>query len=943
MAEMIVAPVINVLAQLLIEEANWFKGIHREVKSLKDELESIRCFLKDAEERSEKGNANDGVKTWVKQVREEAYHIEDVIDVYLLHVAKQSHQHGGLGFLFKTSYLFKGLKRRHDIAFEIRNIKSSLHEIKKRGKRYGFDSVQQESSRGTATSEQDYDPRLGSLFVEDDEFFDVGLTREELMTKLVEGQSTRMVISLVGTGGIGKTTLVKKVYDSEVVKGHFDCCAWITVSQSYNFEKLLRNMMREIHPAPEYIAGETGTIVERLISVLRKYLETKRYIVVFDDVWQLDFWEFIKNALPNNDRGSRIIVTTRNEAVAISCKDASCSLVEKLQPWPQEMAWEFFCRKTFRHEVHRCCPEELEELSQEIVKKCQGLPLVLATVAGLLSTKEKNVFEWRKMHDSLCFEVETNPQLSNISKILSLSYNNLPHYLKSCFLYFSVFPEDLLITDLRLYRYWIAEGFVTEKRGKTLEQVAEEYLNELIQRNLVQVWGLLCGSDKLCRIHDLLHDIIISRASELGFCQILDEKSSKISGKTRRLSIQGTEKVVETVDDYGTRSLLLFNINELPNAFKLTLFQKLKKFKLLKVLDLTSVPLCYLPKEVGNLFHLKFLSIKNTKVKVLPKFIGKLVNLEILDFRFTPISELPVEINKLRNLRVLLGYYHNLEAGFGTTTFYGMRTPKGFGCLENLHILGFVSGYHRGASVFKELENLRQLRSLLMTGLTTENGRALCVAIEKMNHIERLYLRPLNNDVILDLEACSSPPRFLSRLELNGRLQKLPDWVSKLQNLSTLGLNDSRLADDPLKYLKNLPSLVYLWLSTAYEGEQLHFGQGGFQKLKLLQLDQLDGLKEMKISRGTLPLLEELSISSCSQLKMTASNLRGLKSLKLVEISEMPREFELDMQPERDQDHWKIRNVPFFPFRFRGQGDVYDLYESTLKWNVDRYRHLYML
>ncbi|KAL5547677.1 hypothetical protein UlMin_002908 [Ulmus minor] len=943
MAEMVVAPVIEVLAQLLIEEANWFKGVHREVKSLKDELESIRCFLKDAEERSEKGNVNDGVKTWVKQVREEAYHIEDVIDVYLLHVAKKSHQHGGLGFLFRTSYLFKGLKRRQDIASEIRHIKASLYEIKKRGKRYGFDYVEQESSRGTATSEQDYDPRLGSLFVEDDEFFDVGFTREELMTRLVEGQSPRMVISLVGTGGIGKTTLVKKVYDNEVLKGHFDCCAWITVSQSYNLEKLLRNMMQQIHPAAEYIAGETGTIIERLVSALRKYLETKRYIVVFDDVWQLDFWGFMKHALPNNDRGSRIIVTTRNEVVAISCKDASCSLVEKLQPWPQEMAWEFFCKKTFRHEVHRCCPEELEELSREIVKKCQGLPLVLATVAGILSTKEKNVFELRKMYDSLCFEVETNPHLSNISKILSLSYNNLPHYLKSCFLYFSVFPEDRLIADVRLYRYWIAEGFVTETRGKTLEQVAEEYLNELIQRNLVQVWGLLHGLDKLCRVHDLLHDIIISRANELGFCQILDEKSSKNSGKTRRLSIQGTEKAVETVDDYGTRSMLLFNFDELPNTFMLTLFQKFKKFKLLKVLDLTGVPLSYLPKEVGNLFHLKFLSIKKTKVKVLPKFIGKLVNLEILDFMFTPISELPVEINKLRNLRVLVGFYHNLEDGFGAVTFDGIRTPKGFGCLENVHILGLVNGYHRGAAFFKELDNLRQLRWLSMSDLTTENGRALCVAIEKMNHLERLCLHSINKEVILDLEALSSPPQFLSRLELTGRLQKLPNWVSKLQGLSILGLSDSRLADDPLKYLKNLPSLVYLGLSIAYKGERLHFEQGGFQKLKLLQLNKLDGLKEMKISRGTLPLLEKLFISSCSQLKMTASNLRGLKSLELVEISEMPREFELNMQPEGDRDHWKIRNVPFSPIWLTGKGDAYDFHESSLKWNVDRYRHLYMV
>ncbi|KAL5548074.1 hypothetical protein UlMin_003305 [Ulmus minor] len=392
----------------------------------------------------------------------------------------------------------------------------------------------------------------------------------------------------------------------------------------------------------------------------------------------------------------REVKSLKDELESIRCflKDAE-ERSEKRERWSEDLGEASKGRSlshrrcygcTFRHEVHRCCPEELEELSQEIVKKCQGL-----------------------------------------------------------------------------YRYWIAEGFVTEKRGKTLEQVAEEYLNELIQRNLVQVWGLLCGSDKLCRVHDLLHDIIISRANEMGFCQILDEKSSKISGKSRRLSIQGTENAVET----------------------------------------------------------------------------------ILDFMFTAISELPVEITKLQNLRVLLGFYHNLEAGFSITTFSGTRTPKGFGCLENLHILGLVNGYHRGAAFFKELENLKQLRWLIMSDLATENERALCVAIEKMNHLERLNLVSINKDVILALEALSSPPPFLSRLQLTGRLQKLPNWVSKLQNLSTLGLNDSRLADDPLKYLKNLPSLVYLWLLVAYEGEQLHFEQGGFQKLKLLQLNKLDGLKEM--------------------------------------------------------------------------------------------------
>ncbi|PON81104.1 NB-ARC domain, LRR domain containing protein [Trema orientale] len=838
--------------------------------------------------------------------------------------------------LIFSRQLFKALKPHQNIIFEIKNIKASLREIKDRGERYGFNSLEEgSSSKSSVTSIEYHDPRLNSLFVTDNEFLDVNFPSDKLIACLVEGALARMMISFVGTGGIGKTTLVKKVYDVEVVKGHFDCCAWITVSQSYNIEKLLRILAQQISSTIERVAGEVD-IIEYLINPLRQHLQTKRYLVVFDDVWQTDFWCVMKHALPINDKGSRIIITTRNDTIADSCKETSSDLVIKLQPWSQEMAWELFCKKAFKYEFERTCPKELEELSMQIVKKCQGLPLVIATVAGLLSLKEKSAFEWKKMHDALCSELETNPHLSNISKILSLSYNNLPYYLKSCFLYFAIFPEDRFIADVRLYRYWIGEGFVKEKRGKTLEQVAEEYLNELIQRNLVQVWGLLGYSDKLCRVHDLVHDVILSRANELGFCQILDENKSMISGKSRRLSIHTSNKnAMETIEDYGARSIFLFNVDGLTKAFMLTWFEKFKKFQLLKVLDFTDVPLEYLPKEVGNLFHLKYLCLRNTKVKKLPKSIGNLQNLQILDLFYSPILELPIEINKLRNLRLLMGIYHDRTMGLNLDAVHGLRAKKGIGCLNNLHVLCVVDSSCGGVSLIKELDNLRQLRWLSISNLTAENARALSVSIQKMNHLERLVLISSSTDEILDLQSILSPPSLLYHIVLrSGRLLSFPSWISKLQNLSTFGLNDTRLVDNPLKILGGLPNLEHFWLENTYEREELHFEKCSFPKLKLLQINKLDRLEIMKVKLGALPLLEVLCIGTCPLLK-TATGLQHLRSLKLIEISDMPGEFVTDLQPDTGRQQWTVRHVPYAAW-FTGEGDAYDFYQSAYNWNVDR-------
>ncbi|KAI8004231.1 Disease resistance protein RPM1 [Camellia lanceoleosa] len=550
MAERAVSSVIQYLAPLLTGEVRLLKGVRKEIVSIKDELERIHSFLEDAESRAEKGDK--GVKTWVKQVREVSYRIEDVIDEHILFVLPK--QPGLVGSLRKVTRTITKLKPRHEIASQIQDIKTTIREIQEGAVRYGFSTStsSEHSSTSTSSITKDNmwrDPRLASLFIRDDEVVGIESPKYELISRLVDqNQSQRAVISVVGMGGIGKTTLAKKVYDSQEVAAHFNYKAWITVSQSYKPEELLKTMIKQLlgnHALPD-----EG--IDSIIAMLRGYLSEKRYIIVFDDVWETDFWRSITHALPKNSKGSRVIITTRNRQVAGFCKETSVDHVHEHQSLSEEKAWELFCKKAFQLDFGGHCPLELKEISHEIVRKCEGLPLAIVAIGGLLSTKEKVISEWQKFYGSIGTELERNPNLTSIRKILLFSYNDLPHYLKSCFLYFGIMPEDYSINCGRLIRLWIAEGFVEKQKGKTMEEVAEEYLNELIHRRLVLVSTTKYnGRVEECRVHDVVREIILSMSEEFSLCQILEKENSSFNDTTRWLSMHmrycNMDKVMESI------------------------------------------------------------------------------------------------------------------------------------------------------------------------------------------------------------------------------------------------------------------------------------------------------------------------------------------------------------------------------------------------------------
>ncbi|TKY49772.1 Disease resistance protein RPM1 [Spatholobus suberectus] len=404
MAETAVSFVLQELYQLVKEERSLLKGLRSDFSEIKDELEGIKAFLKDADRRAgdEGGDTNEGIKTWVKQLREVSFRIEDVIDEYIMDVAHGVNHHPPcIATLQKIAHLIKTLKSRHRIASEIQDIKSSVRGIKERSERYKFQSSVEDGSSSNSRGAKDFkwgDPRMASHFIEDTDVVGFESPRDELIGCLIKGTNQRSLISVVGMGGLGKTTLAKHVFDNQQVKRHFHCRSFITVSQSYTVRELLIDMIQKFcmdanEPFPK---GLHEMDDNDLVKEVRQYLQSKRYLVLFDDVWKENFCDDIEHALPNNDKGGRIIITTRMMPVGEYFMKSFPVHVHKLQHLPPNKAWELFCKKAFRFEPGEQCPNELEDMSKEIVQKCGGLPLAIVAIGGLLSTKAKTMFEWRK-------------------------------------------------------------------------------------------------------------------------------------------------------------------------------------------------------------------------------------------------------------------------------------------------------------------------------------------------------------------------------------------------------------------------------------------------------------------------------------------------------------------------------------------------------------------
>ncbi|XP_058100181.1 disease resistance protein RPM1-like [Magnolia sinica] len=896
------------LGSFLVQQASLLGGVHDDFEEIKREFESMRSFLKDADRRKE---SNEGVKIWVGQVRDVAYEVEDLIDEFEFRMDKRG---GFRGLLHNSLRRPKSIVVVHQMASQLQKVKSKVVGISERRNRYGLDRIE-EGAKADETWQ-----RYGesSLFREEDDIVGIKKSQDLLVGWLTDDEPRRRVISVLGMGGMGKTTLAAKAYNSQVVKSHFHCHARITVSQSYRIEEVLRSLVREFFERKEMVPDNLSIMnYGQLITTLNDYLKQKRYMVVLDDVWSINALEEIIIAFPENICGSRVLLTARNEDVAYSSGPENH--VYYLEPLDEAAAWALFCKKAFCNDRERC-PPELEPFARTIVQKCEGLPLAIVAIGGLMSLKDKKKREWKEAVDSLSWELSNNPRLERVKNILLLSYHDLPYHLKHCFLYCSVFPEDYLIKRKMLIRLWVAEGLVEKRRDLTMENVAERYLQELVCRSMIQVARTNdFGRVKACRMHDLVRDLALSISEKENFCAVCDRTERMQDGKkARRLSIHKSSKYIPTdMNMTYLRSFFVFVTDVIPSS---SLNQISSSFRLLRVLDLQGASIEILPDELFDLFNLRYLNLRKNKIRELPKTLKRLQNLQILDIRENNIERLTSKIVKLQKLRHLFVRGRDAQR-FGSFNFVGgLQVPKGIWKLINLQSLSCIEA---NREVVRQVGNLNQLRKLGIAKVRGEDGPELCASIEKMDCLVNLYLTATGEEEFLRLQALSRPPPLLQKLTLVGRLERLPTWIGNRCNLTHLSLHCSRLRVDPLHSLRGMSNLVRLSLSKAYDGQCLWIRAGWFEKLKILELSELIQLNFIGIEKTAIPSIQSLALICCRELKELPQGIEYLTGLQQLYLQNMPKEL---VESLRIQESKYIRQ------RAQHIPDIKHVFQVGQKW-----------
>ncbi|CAM8885115.1 unnamed protein product [Rhodiola kirilowii] len=906
MAEIALACLLGKLESLRPEEVAVLKKMDADVFSIKAELEKLQHLQRQTDVVEENSLE---LEIFVKDLREAAQESEDAVDNFLFHLAYLSYSEAGgsrmYAFVKRFLMLTRNsaapnspdsggyLRRFSNRWFPSKDIYSPLREIKPK-----FLKIIEKNQKLEFTEEGDLYPSTSrykyqedALFLEEADLVGIAEPKKKLIKLLVNSDDAELrVIPVVGMAGLGKTALVKNIYDDMKVKMYFQSHAWISVCQTFKIEELLRDLIQQLY-------GENRSLVpseidrmniEELIKQIQTLLNRTRYLVVLDDVWSIDVWISIKIAFPGNNKSSRIMLTTNNADVAFSSGE-STTYIYNLHPLTEKDSWTMFCNKVYNGGP---CPENLVKTSEAILKKCGGLPLAIVAISGVLTTKDQaEPYSWMKVDRSLGAELEDNRRLRSTYKLLALSYNDLPYYLKACFLYMSIFPEDHPIERLKLIRLWMAEGFLKEINDMAPEDVGQSYLTELINRNLVQVAETSSdGRMKTCHVHDLLREIITVKSRAQNFVTIA--KNGELYPKNvRRLSLQNSLSHFQEAQNLcQLRSLLMFKVEEpLTTSLASSLFSG--GLKLLTVLDLQGATLEKFPSSIIELLNLRYLSLKDTRVKSIPNSIGMLQKLQTLDLKHTLISKVPVEILKLQQLRNLLIYRYEFETYADFPSRYGFKAPNGIQNLFHLRKLCSVEGGQGCNRVLRELEILTHLRRLAIIELSEENGPLLCSSVEKLKNLHALSISAAKDD-ILDLQYLRYPPENLRRLYLTGHLKSLPAWISSLVNLAKIFLKSSRLQVDenPLKHIEDLPNLVHVEFLQVYAGTTLHFKAGKFKKLRILGLHELESLETVTIEETAMPNLERFVIKSCGLLKTLPKGIHNLSILKVLDFINMPGE-----------------------------------------------------